>query len=246
MRYEADHKEKTREKVLKAAAKAIRAEGPHRVGVAGVMRSAGLTHGGFYAHFESKDDLVAAAIGQMFEQSRARFLNEVKDYPPAQALDAYVEFYLSPRHRDARSSGCPIPALAADLPRLDRSARARFAEGVAALTRAVAGRIEQLGHAEPETLARSVVAEMVGALSLARVEPDEQKSNQMLADSREMVKKRLGIHDAAGHSAAGAASVSARDAARDSRASAASVDAQDATRDFTRAAANAAKKGPRS
>jgi len=198
VRYDTDHKQKTREKVLKAAARAIRADGPHRVGVAGVMRNAGLTHGGFYAHFESKDDLVAAAIGQMFEQSKARFLNEVKDYPPARALNAYVDFYLSPGHRDARASGCPIPALAADLPRLDRAARTRFAEGVAALTRAVAGRIEQLGqHAGPEALARSVVAEMVGALSLARAEPDEQKSNQMLADSREIVKQRLGIQDTA-------------------------------------------------
>lgn len=197
MRYDADHKQKTREKVLKAAARAIRAQGPHRVGVAGVMRDAGLTHGGFYAHFDSKDDLVAAAIGQMFEQSRARFLSEVKDYPPAQALSAYVDFYLSTTHRDARASGCPIPALAADLPRLHRGARARFAEGVAALTQRIAERIAQLGHDEPEALARSIVAEMVGALSLARAEPDEHKSNQMLADSRELVKKRLRAQPAA-------------------------------------------------
>ncbi len=201
MRYDTDHKQKTREKVLKAAAKAIRAQGPHRVGVAGVMRNAGLTHGGFYAHFESKDDLVAAAIGQMFEQSRARFLNEVRDYPPGRALNAYVDFYLSTGHRDARGSGCPIPALAGDLPRLDHAARAGFAEGVAALTSAVAGRIELLGHAEPQALARSVVAEMVGALSLARAEPDEKKSNQMLAGSRELVKKRLGIHSDTGKEA---------------------------------------------
>ena len=193
MRYDTDHKQKTRERVLKAAAKAIRAHGPHRVGVADVMRDAGLTHGGFYAHFESKDDLVAAAIGQMFEQSRARFLNEVKDYPPARALGAYVDFYLSTRHRDARANGCPIPALAADLPRLDRAARTCFAEGVASLTRGVAERIGQLGLDEPEALARSVVAEMVGALSLARAEPDGQKSDAMLADSRGLVKKRLGI-----------------------------------------------------
>jgi TetR/AcrR family transcriptional repressor of nem operon len=202
MRYDVDHKQKTREKVLKAAAKAIRTHGPHRVGVAGVMRNAGLTHGGFYAHFESKDALVAAAIDQMFEQARTRFANEVKDYPPARALNAYVDFYLSSAHRDARSSGCPIPTLAADLPRLDRAARTRFSEGVAALTRSVASRIEQLGHAEPEALARSVVAEMVGALSLARAEPDEQKSNQLLADSRESVKRRLGIDGAAKKSSA--------------------------------------------
>src|SRR5262249_11504925 len=157
------------------------------VGVAEVMRDAGLTHGGFYAHFESKDDLVASAIDQMFEQSRARFHSEVKDYPPARALAAYVDFYLSPVHRDARGVGCPIPALAGDLPRLDRAARARFAQGVEALTRLIAERIEQLGHAEPQAVARSVVAEMAGALSLARAEPDEQKSNATLEDSRESV-----------------------------------------------------------
>jgi TetR/AcrR family transcriptional regulator, transcriptional repressor for nem operon len=195
MRYDAEHKQKTREKVLKAAAKAIRTQGPHRLGVAGVMNDAGLTHGGFYAHFESKDELVAAAIGQMFDQARARFQSEVKDYPPAKALGAYIDFYLSPAHRDARSGGCPMPVLAADLPRLDRAARARFSAGVAALTQAMAERIAQLGLPEPQGLARSVVAEAVGALSLARAEPDVELSNAMLADSRALVKKRLGIKE---------------------------------------------------
>jgi TetR/AcrR family transcriptional repressor of nem operon len=193
MRYDADHKQKTREKVLKAAAQAIRAEGPHRIGVAGVMSKAGLTHGGFYAHFESKDALVAAAIDQMFEQARERFTSEVKDLPPAEALSAYVDFYLSERHRDARTSGCPMPVLAGDLPRLDRAARARFAQGVAALTDSVAKRAEQLDLPTPRALARSVVAELVGALSLARAEPDVDVSNAMLADSRELVKARLGL-----------------------------------------------------
>jgi len=196
MRYDSEHKQKTREKVLKAAAKAIRTQGPHRVGVAGVMRDAGLTHGGFYAHFESKDDLVAAAIGQMFEQARARFQDAVKDYPPARALAAYVDFYLSTGHRDTRSSGCPIPTLAGDLPRLDSAARARFSEGVSGLTKSVATRLAQLGHAEPDALARSCVAEIVGALSLARAEPNVEKSNAMLADSRNLVKQRMGIEPA--------------------------------------------------
>ncbi len=193
MRYDPEHKQKTREKVLKAAAKAIRAHGPHRIAVAGVMSQAGLTHGGFYAHFDSKDALVAAAIDQMFEQARERFVSEVKDLPPAAALCAYVDFYLSERHRDARTSGCPMPVLAGDLPRLDRAARARFAQGVAALTENIAKRAKELDRPEPEALARSVVAELVGALSLARAEPDEARSNAMLADSREQVKARLGV-----------------------------------------------------
>jgi TetR/AcrR family transcriptional regulator, transcriptional repressor for nem operon len=193
MRYDAEHKQKTREKVLKAAAKAMRTQGPHRIGVAGVMSDAGLTHGGFYAHFESKDALVAAAIDQMFQQARERFLNEVKDYPPADALAAYVDFYLSERHRDSRTSGCPMPVLAGDLPRLDRAARARFSQGVSALIRHIAKRAGELGRPEPEALARSVVAELVGALSLARAEPDEALSSAMLADSRAQVKARLGL-----------------------------------------------------
>ncbi len=164
MRYDADHKQKTREKVLKAAAKAIRAARPASCGRGGVMRNAGLTHGGFYAHFESKDDLVAAAIGQMFEQSKARFLSEVKDYPPARGAQCLRRFLPLAQPSGRALERLPDPALAADLPRLHRAARTRFAEGVAALTRAIAGRIEQLEqHAEPEALARSVVAEMVGA-----------------------------------------------------------------------------------
>lgn len=201
MRYDPEHKEKTRDKVLKAAAKAIRAHGPHRIGVAGIMSKVGLTHGGFYAHFESKDDLVAAAIGQMFEQARQRFDGEVKDLPPGEALTAYIDFYLSVGHRDARSSGCPIPALAADLPRLDNAARVRFSKGVAGLTGRVEERVEQLGLPQPAALARSVVAEMVGALSLARAEPDAERSDAMLEDSRALLKARLGLTASRTHKA---------------------------------------------
>src|SRR5262245_32338766 len=116
MRYDAEHKQKTRERVLKVAARAIRAQGPHKVGVAAVMAKAGLTHGGFYAHFDSKDALVAAAIGQMFEEGSLRFVSETEGRTPRAALAAYIDFYLSDAHRDARRSGCPLPFLSADLP----------------------------------------------------------------------------------------------------------------------------------
>src|ERR1700761_5125709 len=108
MRYDAEHKLKTREKVLDAAAEAIRLDGPHKVGVAEVMTKAGLTHGGFYAHFKSKDDLVACAIGHMFDRSAQRRLDSLKDRPPAEALAAYLDFYLSGGHRDARTTGCAM------------------------------------------------------------------------------------------------------------------------------------------
>lgn len=193
MRYDAEHKQKTREKVLKAAARAIRAEGPHRIGVAGVMAKAGLTHGGFYAHFASKDDLVAAAIGQMFSEGHSRLLYETQDREPARALTSYIDFYLSPAHRDAQSTGCPIPVLAAELQHLARPARKEFATGVTRLTAELAGNLTQLGHAHAQDEASSMLAEMVGALSLARAEPDPDKSDAILDVSRRMLKSRFGL-----------------------------------------------------
>lgn len=193
MRYGPEHKQRTRERVLAAAARAIRAEGPHRVGVASVMSGAGLTHGGFYAHFRSKDALIAAAIEQMFESARARWARETRDRAPADGLAAYLEFYLSPAHRDARGTGCPMPALAADLPRLTGASRAAFAAGTRALVELLAGHLAALGHADPEALASSVLAELVGALSLARGEPDRRRSDALLAASKRMVRERVGL-----------------------------------------------------
>src|SRR5262249_7239599 len=158
-------------------AKAIRASGPHKIGVAGVMARAGLTHGGFYAHFASKDELVAAAIGQTFEEGARRYAQVTEGREPAQALAAYVDFYLSAAHRDARSSGCPVPFMSADLPRLARPARERFASGVAQLTERLAALLAQLGHAHAAAEASSMFAELVGALSLARAEPDAARSD---------------------------------------------------------------------
>src|ERR1700754_2740159 len=107
MRYGEDHKEQTRARVLQEAAREIRAKGPDGIGVAAIMARAGLTHGGFYAHFKSKDALVAAALDTMFEDMRARFERRASDADPRTALRAYVDFYLSAMHRDARDRGCP-------------------------------------------------------------------------------------------------------------------------------------------
>ncbi|HZZ87736.1 MAG TPA: TetR/AcrR family transcriptional regulator [Caulobacteraceae bacterium] len=193
MRYEPDQKAKTRERVLKAAAKAIRAEGPHNLAVAKVMGDAGLTVGGFYAHFASKDDLVAATIDQMFAEAKSRALLETEGRAPAQALGAYVDFYLSATHRDSRTTGCPMPFLAADLPRLTTAARERFAAGVAMLRSRMAFHLSRLGRGDAEADASSMVAELVGALSLARAEPDPTISDAILDRSKAALKRRFGL-----------------------------------------------------
>ena len=193
MRYDAEHKQKTRERVLIEAAKAIRAEGPHQVGVAGVMARAGLTHGGFYAHFSSKDELVAAAIGQMFEESRGKLAETSEGRTPAEALNGYINFYLSRTHRDTRTAGCPLPFLAADAPRLGEPARERFARGVAGLQSTLADQLTQLGHEHAEDDAASMLAELVGAVSLARAEPDPVRSDAILARSKRVLKRRFNL-----------------------------------------------------
>jgi len=193
MRYDSEHKRKTRERVLDAAAGAIRASGPERVGVAAVMAEAGLTHGGFYAHFDSKDDLVTAAVGHMFEQARARFVRETEGRDARTGLRAYVDFYLSKKHRDARDSGCPIPALSSDLPRLTEETRAIYADGVQRLVTRLTAMLGELDRAEAEGEARSLVAELVGALALARVEPDAKRSDAILAASKRHLVRRFGL-----------------------------------------------------
>jgi TetR/AcrR family transcriptional repressor of nem operon len=193
MRYAAEHKQKTRAKVLQVAARAIREDGPDRVGVAAVMAEAGLTHGGFYAHFRSKDALVAAAIEQMFEEACARVQHALGDRGPADGLAAYIDTYLSQKHRELRGRGCPMAALASDLPRLPDDARAAFAAGAQRLAGILAEPLAALGHADADAAAHSLLAELVGTLTLARAEPDDARAAALFAGARRMLRQRLGL-----------------------------------------------------
>jgi TetR/AcrR family transcriptional repressor of nem operon len=193
MRYDSEHKARTRAKVLSEAAATIRAVGPDGIGVAGLMAKVGLTHGGFYAHFKSKDDLVAEAIGTMFDDSRAMFRVRTEGREPGAGLADYIDWYLSEAHRDASERGCPLPRLSGEVARLPQKARERFSAGAEGLRHAIADLLQRIGKSDCETLAASAVAEMVGALALARTLPDRERSSQILAASRSALKLRLGI-----------------------------------------------------
>lgn len=197
MRYDAEHKAQTRARVVKEAARMVRADGAEKLGVAQVMARAGLTHGGFYAHFDTREALVAEAVAEAFKDGAGMYERATRDRSPREALTAYVAGYLSVRHRDRRDLGCPLPALASELPRLQPEARARFAEGVGRLTRRLEGLINAAGIDDAQALASSVLAEMVGAMSLARTLPDPDASAQMLARSRNAILHRLGLGEPA-------------------------------------------------
>jgi TetR/AcrR family transcriptional repressor of nem operon len=193
MRYDAQHKELTRRKVLSEAAAAIRRRGPAGVGVADLMAQAGLTHGGFYAHFKSKDELVAEAISAMFDERYRGFRSYVQGKEPTKGLATFVDRYLSTMHRDGIESGCPLPSLASDVARLPLAARRRFAAGAERLTQGIANVLREMGKADPRGLAASMLAEMVGALALSRAVADSGLSRQILTFSRDAIKRRLGL-----------------------------------------------------
>lgn len=194
MRYSSEHRQETRQRVLDEATREIRAKGPASVAVAGIMARAGLTHGGFYAHFPSRDALIAEAIGAMFADARHNFdLIQAEDAAPAQALARYIRFYLSRSHRDARDSGCPLPALSSDLARLEPAAKARFGKGVAGLTARLSALIETMGVADADDVAASVLAEMVGAVALARAVEDVAQSDAILRRTRAALLARFAL-----------------------------------------------------
>ncbi len=194
MRYDAEHKERTRQRVLKEAAAAMRRDGPDRIAVATIMASAGLTHGGFYAHFGSKDELLVEAISQMFAETAGQVAGLLSDKSPADGLRAYIVSYLSAEHRDQRGIGCPLPALAADLPRLGAPAREAFEYGAARLTTLIADCLQAMGHADPGSLAVSVLSELVGAMVLARSIAGEAPSAAILSASCRSLMVRLQLH----------------------------------------------------
>ena len=192
MRYGESHKERTRLRVLGEAAIAIRTKGAERVSVAEVMAAAGLTHGGFYAHFESKDDLIAQAITHMFDGTYERFLSVTEGREPAAAIASWVDSYLSRSHRLERANGCPIAILSGDLPNLSDRARERFTDGAERVVAALAKLAKKVGAKDAEALAWSAIAEMAGALALSRTVSDERAA-AILRNSRANVKARFGL-----------------------------------------------------
>jgi len=196
VRYSSDHKAETRERVLKEAANEIRAKGPDNVAVSGVMARAGLTHGGFYAHFPSKDALVKEAIGTMFADARARSDKIDADGDPRDVLRAYIDFYLSPAHRDRRDRGCPLPTLSGDFARSQPETRERFGAGVVGIATRLAAPLAKLGYADPDAEAHALLAQLVGGVALARAVGDAALSDALLADTNASIVRRYSLETA--------------------------------------------------
>ncbi|HEX8321798.1 TetR/AcrR family transcriptional regulator [Longimicrobium sp.] len=184
-RYPSGHKERTREQIVSAAARAFREEGVEGVSVGEVMGRAGLTHGGFYAHFRNKDQLVAEACGCALEQSTARLIDIARNAPPEERLAAFIGAYASPTHRDDPGAGCLMPALAAEVSRHSPEVRTAFTgsfqQGIAMLARL----LPQMEGADRTDRALALMSGLAGAVMLARAVDDPVLSDRILQASRD-------------------------------------------------------------
>jgi len=191
MRYAADHKAKTREKLLNAAHKALHEGGAEALGVAGVTAEAGLTHGAFYAHFPSKEALVAETVMRATDRMVERFEQRIAGLSPADAFRAQVDHYLSPAHLNSMA-GCLLPSLCSDAGRAAAPMRQSYEQNAETLVALMQRLLDGLGRDEPG-LARSMTAEMVGALALARATPDPERTRQTLQASHASLLRRVGL-----------------------------------------------------
>jgi TetR/AcrR family transcriptional repressor of nem operon len=182
MRFEKGHKEQTRRRIIETAARRFRAEGVEAVGIAGLMADAGLTHGGFYAHFASKEDLVRAALEEASAQSQARRAAVLDASEPGlPALEALARNYLRPAHRDAPELGCAAAALIAEVARHEPETRAAFAANLTALLAQFEAALPAALPAEQKSRrAIGIFGTMLGTLQMARAVTDPAVSEKIL------------------------------------------------------------------
>jgi TetR/AcrR family transcriptional repressor of nem operon len=187
MTLRADQKRATRARILETAAAAVRERGLAGLGVAAFMAKAGLTHGGFYAHFASKDHLVMEAVEASFTNGLA-FLKEAVDAaPPGRRLEAFVHRYLSPEHRDMPESGCTFAAIVSDVARLPQAMRAGVMARNHEFVDLLIGVLPPGDRRQRFKLAAALGCSMIGTLSIARVFRGDPRSDEILAIGRDFV-----------------------------------------------------------
>jgi len=174
---------KTRERIVKKAAHAFMRDGIAESGLLNVMASAGLTQGGFYRHFASKDQLVSEA----FEKSLDAVLCHLEEKGGDEALAEILDGYLSQKHRDNYGeAACPLAALGTELSRADRKTRAAASAGLDRFIAAIETKLSS-SHKDAKARARAIAATMIGGVIISRITTDEKLSNSILRDTKAFV-----------------------------------------------------------
>jgi TetR/AcrR family transcriptional repressor of nem operon len=180
----------TRQRIVQAAGALFRQHGIDGVGVDAIMREAGMTHGGFYLYFASKEALVAAVSAEQLARSAARWTEIGDSLSPSEALEKIIGAYLDPRHLEPKDVSCVLPALGAELARRPDS-RGAVTEAMRSMIGVLAKLLPARGRARRESAAMAALSTLVGAVVLARLSSDRELADAILASAREQTMPRL-------------------------------------------------------
>jgi TetR/AcrR family transcriptional repressor of nem operon len=189
MRYSLEHKAQNHENILAVAARSFRERGGDSSGIGMVMKKGGLTKGGFYRHFQSKDDLLVEAVARAFDEMGSGMVEVARSAPEGQALRAIIERYLSVRHADAPGTGCVLAALAPELARKPLAVRKRIEASLDAYRERLLPFVPGQTREEKLAKCRLLFSSMAGVLMMARVTSDAQRREQMLREARDFFIK---------------------------------------------------------
>ena len=190
MRYSREHKLETHARIVRKASVRLREKGAHGIGVADLMKEAGLTHGGFYAHFDSREALVIEAFAYAMDRGTERWRKLAEQTPPDQRLASIVDSYLTPLHRDDPGRGCAIPTLGAEIARESPKTRKAFAAKLEQMIDMLAAQIPDVPRKAARKQATAAIATMMGTLVMARVAGSGDFSDEILGAGRDAVLDR--------------------------------------------------------
>lgn len=191
MKYAAEHKPAVTERLKQQAAIQLRERGVAGVSVKSVMAAEDMTVGGFYAHFESKEAMVAEAIRTAFRQSGEGFYKLIEKRDDAEWLQSVIDLYLGNYHRDHRDSSCPVATLTSDIGLQDESIRQVFEEELMALVARYSERLVALNKSQAQELSLALIALLSGAIQLSRAVASEKLSAKILKNSAEAAWRLL-------------------------------------------------------
>jgi TetR/AcrR family transcriptional regulator, transcriptional repressor for nem operon len=184
MRYRAGHKVRTRERIVRAAARRFRTQGSEGTGIGDLMHDLRLTHGGFYRHFESKEGLFAEAFEQGLKELGDRVIKAVELAPPGGELKALIDAYLDVEHCADVAGGCPVAALAAEVARRPRRARGPYLQALRAHIRRMARFVPAASDQERRAKTIALFTGMAGTLTVARAFTDEKDRRMILEGAK--------------------------------------------------------------
>jgi TetR/AcrR family transcriptional repressor of nem operon len=187
MRYSPTHKAETHKKIVTDASRRVRSQGLSGSGVASVMRDTGLTHGGFYKHFESKDELLVESLGHAFHEIVGRLAHIAEHSRPDTAWKAIVKAYLSPEHCDHPEYGCPVAALAPELARAPKSVKPQIVRELMNYRHHLLPFMPGRRMVDKERNFRVIFSTMIGAIAIARILPDPKARAAVLSSTRKFI-----------------------------------------------------------